>query len=183
MVTVPEEKRLKVVSGGSFQAITGALMDGLKALLSPNIRNVVLLGLRREHYKLLAAQLRTEYEPYGATVTINARPMYDTLDISWPMSDAVTILTLNPDDLISGRLREFSHDTRVLAVTAQPLYTTQLFDLYDVCRQQGIHVQIFTTGYVPEPGPLQLLHSFELSTILQPFKRKEAQVTDDINAS
>jgi hypothetical protein len=178
-VALPEEKRLSVFAGGSFQGITTSLMNSLRNLLSPNIRNVVVHGMRREHYKLLIAQLREEYEKYGAVITINARPMYDTLDISWPMTSAVTIMTLRPDDLAITHLRELTHDTRVFAITAQPLYTTQLFDYYDVSRQLSIHTRIFTTGYVPEPGPLSLLESFELVQYVAVGKR----VTADINAS
>lgn len=180
MTDVTDEKRLSVFSGGSFQGITAGVMDGLRALLSPNIRSVLMLGLRREYYKVLIAQLRAEYEQYGAVITVNARPLYDTVDISWPMSDAVTIITMKPDDIMIAHLRDLSHDTRVFAITTQPLYTTQLLDFYDISRQFSIHTRIYTTGYVPEPGPLNLLESFDLVHYASATKAQK-QVTADIN--
>jgi len=182
MSTVDSEKRLSVFSGGSFQGLTISVMTGLRELLTPGIRKVNLYGLRREYYKVLIASLRAEYEPYGAVVTVNTSPMYDSVDISWPASDSVTILVMDPSDLKLAHLQGCAHDTRVIGITAQPMTTTWLFDLYDISRQSGIHTRIYTTGYVPEPGPLSLLESFELIHYVSSAK-SEPQVTADINGA
>ncbi|QZA70899.1 hypothetical protein AH06_124 [Erwinia phage AH06] len=142
--------RLKVVKGGSYQQVSGGVLAKLRELLSPEIRNVVLHGAQRAHCKLLVASLRAEYESFGVTLQFNAKPLYDTVDISWPGSDAVTVLTLRPEDFAINEALHLSHDTHIIAITAKPILTTELLNLYDHASASGVHVEIFTTGYVPQ---------------------------------
>ncbi|AHI60268.1 hypothetical protein Ea357_117 [Erwinia phage Ea35-70] len=141
--------RLSVVKGGSYQQVSGGVLAQLRLILGPDIRNVVLHGAQRSHAKLLVDALRAEYEPFGVTLQFNAKPLYDTLDISWPDSDAVTILTLRPEEFdIEAPLR-LSHDTHIVVISTKPILTTQLLNLYDHAVMSGVHVTLFTTGYVP----------------------------------
>jgi len=181
MIDISVEKRLSVFSGGSFQGLSISVMEGLRSVLTSSVRKVFIYGLHRDYHKALFAQLRAEYAPYGATVTVNAGVLGGSLDIAWPQSDVVTCVVMKTDPVELSILEHLAHDTRVFNVTARPLSTTQLFDLYDVARRLGIHIRIYTTGYVPEPGPLSLLESFELIRYVSSAKVVK-QVTADINA-
>lgn len=176
MTDVSVEKRLSVFSGGSFQGLTISVMEGLRSLLTPGIRKVFIYGIQRDYYKAFFAQLRAEYEPYGAVVTVNSNPLGDSVDISWPESDALSTIVMKVDQLEMPVLAQMSHDVRIFNVTARPLLTTQLFDLYDTARRLGVHIRIFTTGYVPEPGPLSLLESFELVRYVSAAKQVTANI-------
>lgn len=161
MSSIDASVRLSLNYATSVQNLYHGVFDGLLNVLSPDIRNVVLVGhLPREHFKLLGVRLREEYQKYGVTIENPGGPIFgDTLDLHWPGTDMVTTIKRQGELSISW-LREFSFGTVVVAITSQALFTTELFDFYDVTRQVGIRLHIYTTGYIPELGPLQTLKSF-----------------------